>query len=157
MKRSMRKVDLIVIALSSPLLVGVYEDKILTETFSSQERSSEFLPPLFAKLLEKYDISSITYANGPGSFMAIKVTYLFLQTLHVTHDIEILAALGFAFNNSSPIKAMGKLYFHLENGEIKIKPLAGEKSLEEMKLPLRYEKENYLTDNAPNYVLPAVN
>ncbi len=157
MKRSMRKVDLIVIALTTPLLVGVYEDNILTQTFESQAKSSDFLPSLFAKLLEKYDINSITYANGPGSFMAIKVTYLFLQTLHVTHNIEILAALGFAFNNKSPIKAMGKLYFHLEDDEIKMKPLADESSLEAMQLPDHYEKEKYLTDNAPNYILPAVN
>ena len=157
MKRSMRKADLIVIALSSPLLIGVYENNILTQTFSSDERSSEFLPSLFAKLLEKYDINSITYANGPGSFMAIKVTYLFLQTLHVTHDIEIFAALGFAFNKQTPIKAMGKLYFHLEDGAIVMKPLTDETRLEAMKLPKMYEKENYLTENAPNYILPAVN
>ena len=153
----MRSVDLIVIALSTPLVIGVYENNILTQTFSSQERSSDFLPPLFAKLLEKYDINSITYANGPGSFMAIKVTYLFLQTLHVTHDIEILAALGFAFNKQTPIKAMGKLYFHLENGEIVTKALDEETSLEAMELPKKYEKEKYFTENAPNYILPAVN
>ena len=157
MKRSMRKVDLIVIALSSPILIGVYENNNLTQTLSSEGRSSDFLPSAFAELLEKYAISSVTYANGPGSFMAIKVTYLFLQTLHVTNDIEVLAALGFTFNNNSPIKAMGKLYFPLYDGEIVIQALEDETKLEDMQLPALYEKEKYSTKNAPNYVLPAVN
>ena len=77
----MRKVDLIVIALSSPILIGVYENNNLIQTLSSEGRSSDFLPSAFAELLEKYAINSVTYANGPGSFMAIKVTYLFFADL----------------------------------------------------------------------------
>lgn len=43
--------------------------------------------------------------------MAIKVTYLFLQTLHITKEIPLFACDGFTCNNNMPIKAIGKRYF----------------------------------------------
>ena len=38
-----------------------------------------YLPEVFADLLNEYEIKSVTYANGPGSFMAIKMSYLFFS------------------------------------------------------------------------------
>jgi len=152
----MPKVDIIVIALSSPIYIGVYEQGRLTKTLESQEQSSEYLPDVFASLIETYDIETITYANGPGSFMAIKMSYLFLKSLEIIKGIKLYAALAFEFNDYSPIKALGKLYFHYENGEILTRPL-GDVALKPMSLPKVLELKKYSTLTEPNYILPAVN
>ncbi len=78
MLKLMPKVDILVLALASPILIGIYKDNELIETLSSDEKSSEYLPTIFTSLLQLWDIQSIIYANGPGSFMAIKMSYLFL-------------------------------------------------------------------------------
>jgi hypothetical protein len=152
----MPKVDIIVIALSTPILVGVYEGDELSQTYSSDKQSSEYLPEIFSKLMQKHDIASVTYANGPGSFMAIKMSYLFLKSLEIVKGIKLYAALAFEFNDYTPIKALGKLYFHYEDGEILTRPL-GDVALKSMSLPKVLELKNFSTLTEPNYILPAVN
>ena len=152
----MPKVDIIVIALSTPIIVGVYKEGELSQTFSSEKQSSDYLPEIFSQLLKEYDIQTVTYANGPGSFMAIKMSYLFLKSLEIVQGIKLYAALAFEFNDYSPIKALGKLYFHYEKGEIITRPL-GDVALKLMSLPKVLELKNYSTLTEPNYILPAVN
>jgi tRNA A37 threonylcarbamoyladenosine modification protein TsaB len=106
-----KKVDILLITLTSPILVGIYEDKKLIKTIESNEKSSDFLPLVFEELLQKYDIQNLFYANGPGSFMAIKVAYIFLKSLSVLKDIPLYARDAFYFNENQPIKAIGKLCF----------------------------------------------
>ena len=152
----MPKVDIVVIALSTPIMIGVYEKGELSKTFTSQKQSSEYLPEIFAFLLQEYDIQTVTYANGPGSFMAIKMSYLFLKSLEIVKGIELYAALAFEFNDYTPIKALGKLYFHYENGDILTRPL-GDVTLKSMSLPKVLELKKFSTLTEPNYILPAVN
>ncbi|PLY16353.1 MAG: hypothetical protein C0628_00805, partial [Sulfurimonas sp.] len=83
----LRSVDLVFITLSSPVLVGVYEEKKLIETIESYEKSSEILPNIFDELSKKYKIKKLFYANGPGSFMAIKIAYIFLKSMSVLKNI----------------------------------------------------------------------
>jgi tRNA A37 threonylcarbamoyladenosine modification protein TsaB len=106
-----KKVDILLITLTSPILVGIYEDKKLIETIESHAKSSDVLPLIFEELLQKYDIQNLFYANGPGSFMAIKVAYIFLKSLSVLKDIPLYARDAFYFNENQPIKAIGKLCF----------------------------------------------
>ena len=105
------RVDILLIALSTPILVGVYRDGTLLERIESRERSSEALPRIYKELLHRYEISSFIYANGPGSFMSIKVAYVFLRSLSILKEIPLYAADAFDFNGSRPIKAVGKLHF----------------------------------------------
>jgi len=119
----LKNVDVVVVALSSPLLIGIYEDKTLIETFSSDKKSSDVLPTLFKEILTKYCIKKMFYANGPGSFMAIKVAYIFLESLSVLKNIPLFATDAFYFNNNQPIKAIGKLFFVKIDSEIKTQKL----------------------------------
>lgn len=109
--RSIKKVDVVLVALSSPILVGIYEDKKLIDTITTEEKSSEILPIIFKDLLKRYDIQKLFYANGPGSFMAIKVSYIFLKSLSILKGIPLYARDAFYFNKNQPIKALAKLYF----------------------------------------------
>ena len=151
----MNLVDIVVIELSTPILIGVYENKVLIETFSSVEYTSEALPSLFTEILSKYEIENIVYTQGPGSFMAIKVAYIFLRSLCIINDITLLATPAFTFNDNKPIKAFAKLYFMNDNGTITTKKF-DEPQNWPFELPKKLNLSDYSKETAPLYVLPAV-
>jgi len=151
----MPNIDIIVIELSSPILVGVYQEGELIETLSSNEQSSEALPLLFKNILKKYQIKNMVYTRGPGSFMAIKVAYIFLQTLCLVHDIKLFATKAFTFNQNKPIKAFGQLYFVHCNGTITTEKFE-EPQIASFELPNKINLSDYSEEIAPLYVLPAV-
>lgn len=147
--------DALVIALSSPVLVGIYKDKVLIEEIRSEGMSSDVLAEIFESLLHKYSFSHLLYAKGPGSFMGIKVAYLFLKTLSITKKIPLLATDAFFFNQNHPIKAYGKLYFVKNSFKIELMPLASPEA-SEFELPSNIDLEKFDTDNLPYYGIDAV-
>ena len=147
--------DLVVIALTSPIIIGVYKDRKLIETIKSEERSSEVLPEIFKALLEKYAVEHIVYAKGPGSFMAIKVSFIFLRTLCIVKNISLLATDAFYFNNNTPIKAVGKLYFVKNRDAIETETLT-EAPIMEFTLPQQLLLEDFSKETAPYYGIGAV-
>ncbi len=149
------KVDIIVIELSSPILVGVYEKGELVRSYSSEEMSSEALPKLFKEIMNLYEIENIVYTRGPGSFMAIKVAYIFLKSFCIVNDIQLYATNAFTFNQNQPIKAFGKLYFIQSNGTITTKKFE-EAPVSSFSLPEKIDLRTYNEEIAPLYVLPAV-
>jgi len=118
-----KRVDILLIALSSPIKIGIYEESKLIDTIVSSEKSSEVLPLIFEKLLHEYNVKALYYANGPGSFMAIKVAYIFLKSLSILKKIPLYATDAFKFNENQPIKAIGKLCFVKIASEIKTQKL----------------------------------
>ena len=153
----MHKVDILVISIATPILVGIYKDSKLIETVKSNGKTSDVLPNIFKNILEKFDILTISYVNGPGSYMAIKVGYIFLKTISIIKGIEFKATCGFEFNENSPIKALGKKYFfNKDDGKIEIKFLSETDKLIDFKLPKELNKSIFNDDCLPNYHLPAV-
>jgi tRNA A37 threonylcarbamoyladenosine modification protein TsaB len=147
--------DAVVIALTSPIAVGIYKDGALVERFESEKQSSDALPELFDTILKKYTLSHLVYANGPGSFMAIKVAYLYLKTLSIVLGTKLLAADAFYFNGNRPLKAVGKLYFVKMASEIKTKKF--ETPVEsEFQLPSRLNLNDFSDDALPYYGIGAV-
>lgn len=102
----MPKVDVVCITLTSPIKIGIYENNRLIETILSDEKSSDVLPLIFKELLNKYDVEKLFYANGPGSFMAIKVAYIFLKSLSILKKIPLFATDAFYFNKISLSKRL---------------------------------------------------
>ncbi len=143
------------IALSSPLLVGVYKDGLLIESYERDGHTSDELPVVFADILNKYDVKNLFYARGPGSFMAIKIAYIFLKTLSSTLEVGLFACNGFSFNGNLPIRALKKVYFVEEDGKITTK-IFNDEIEQKFKLPKILEKEIFSDSNEPLYVLPAV-
>ncbi len=149
---------ILVISISNPILVGVYNNNSeLLEVIAKDGKTSDVLPLIFDKLLKQYRIKEILYVNGPGSFMAIKVAYIFLKTLCIINEISFKACDGFYFNNNSPIKALGKKYFKKKNGKIEIEFLENDEKIEEFNLPKFLDDRIFQKDSLPNYNLPAVN
>ena len=143
--------------MTSPVLVGVYEEDKLIETFQSREKTSDILPKLFDAILKNYRCKNLYYARGPGSFMAIKITYLFLKTLSITKNIELFATDGFEFNQNSPIKAIGTLYFLKKDGRIATQKIdVTKQEIKNFALPKNLDKNIFTIENEPLYVLPAL-
>ncbi len=146
---------MVVISLTAPLKVGIYIDDRLIKEYISQEQTSEVLPKIFNEIFLNYNCKKIFFANGPGSFMAIKVTFIFLRTLSITKNIELLAVDGFYFNENSPIKAMRDRYFAKEGDKIVIRSFK-DTELKEFKLPKKLKEKDFSSKIEPLYILPAV-
>jgi len=146
-------IDIVIIPISKPLKIGLYKDGELFEEIEADKMTSDFLPFFFDEILKKYKIKNIIYANGPGSYMAIKLTYIFLKTLQITQNIDILAQDGFYFNQNSPIKAIGNRYFVKENDTITIKEANLDKEFE---LPKKLNYSDFTKEISPIYILNAV-
>jgi tRNA A37 threonylcarbamoyladenosine modification protein TsaB len=152
----MRKsVDVVCITLTSPIQIGIYEGKRLIETINSDQKSSDVLPLIFQDILQKYEIKALFYVNGPGSFMAIKVAYVFLKSLSVLKNIPLYARDAFYFNNNQPIKAIGKLFFVKMHDEIETKKLETV-PVASFKLPDLLEYTDFNEEAAPLYKIAAV-
>ena len=151
----LREVDIILIALTSPIQIGIYEDNKLIEIIKSSEKSSEALPIIFKQILKTYKLKNLFYANGPGSFMAIKVAYIFLKSLSVLKNIQLFATDAFYFNENRPIKAIGKLYFVKISSEIKTQKLEIVPSME-FRLPDVLDYSEFSTIATPLYGIGAV-
>lgn len=150
-------ISIMVIPISSPILLGIYQDNILIDTIKSDGKTSDVLPTIFDGLLKKYTIENIYYVNGPGSYMAIKISYVFLKTISITQNIPLYATSGFNFNGNTPIKALGKKYFfNGQDDKITVDFLEDVEKLEDFKLPNNISQIPLSEDTLPNYHLPAV-
>ena len=151
----MSRYEIVIISISSPLLIGVYKDGALIENISSDEKTSEILLKLLMDISKKYDYNRVVYTSGPGSYMAIKLTYITLRTLEIIRGIEVVGCDAFSLNSETPIKAMGKLYFIKEKETIITKKI--DVAVEQrFKLPSMLSEVTILDDNRPLYILPAV-
>jgi hypothetical protein len=149
------KYSLLIISISSPLLIGVYEDDILIETISSEKKTSEILLPVIRECLDTYAISKMIYTRGPGSYMAIKLTYIMLKTIEITRGIQCFGCSGFALNGGEPIKAIGNLYFIKEKETIMTKKYEQPVNVS-FALPQSIHDLEIDEESTPEYLLPAV-
>ena len=145
-------VDLVALTIASPSLFGIYKDGKLIKSIKKEGKTSDILPVVFDEISKKYDIKRIIYTKGPGSYMAIKLSYIFFKTIEIAKGIKLLAADGFEFNNNKPIKAVGRSFF-VKDGIIMLK-----KDLKEGEffLPENLDKINFDEDVTPLYVLNPV-
>jgi hypothetical protein len=148
-------VELLVVSVTSPMLVGIYRNGELLEEFSRGEKTSEALPPILHDLRYRYDLEGLYYAKGPGSFMAIKVTYVMLKSFSVALDIPLYATDAFAFNRNRPIKAIGSSCFVKKGDRIVV-----EKGCRDVQgtfsLPRKLDPALFSSAAEPLYILPAV-
>lgn len=149
-------IEILVITISNPLLVGIYENKQLIKEHKLDGKTSDLLPILMEDILKKYEIDQIIYVNSPGSFMSIKLAYVFLKTICIVKNIKIRAIDGFEFNQNSPIKALGKKYFIKIANDIKVDFLEKDCIIHDFKLPMCIENYNFNEETLPIYNLPAV-
>jgi tRNA A37 threonylcarbamoyladenosine modification protein TsaB len=151
----LKQVDVLCITLTSPIKIGIYEDAKLIKIVESEERSSDILPLLFKDILEQYDVQKLFYANGPGSFMAIKIAYIFLKSISILKKIPLFATDAFYFNENQPIKAIGKLHFVKVASEIKTQKFESAQEVN-FRLPEMLDFNEFSTKATPLYKIGAV-
>ncbi len=105
--------------------------------------------------MDQFPLSRIVYTRGPGSYMAIKLTYIILKTIEIVEDLPFYGCSAFAFNGHRPIKAMGNLYFVKEKETI-ITQKFDEVIPQKFALPLSLDTLSIDEVSTPDYVLPAV-
>jgi len=146
---------LLILSISSPLLVGVYRDNVLIETIESRKKISEVLLTIIVETMERYPLERMIYTRGPGSYMAIKLTYIILKTIEIVKRIPFGGCSAFACNDGKPIRAIGNLYFVKENEEIVTKRFE-QMIPQEFVLPRSLKGLRVDEISTPNYSLPAV-
>lgn len=149
-------IEVLVITISNPILIGIYKDQTLIKKYELLGKTSEELPLFFEQILKLYNIDKIIYVNTPGSFMSIKIAYIFIKTLTQIKNIKFEAIDGFTFNSNSPIKALGKKYFIKEHDNIKVDFLPNNYKISDFKLPKCIKNFEFQKDTLPIYNLPAV-
>ena len=149
-------VEVLVISISKPMLIGIYKDKRLIRIYDKEGMTSDILPSIFKEILAEYTIDKIYYVNTPGSYMAIKVAYVFLKSLSIVKNISLEACSGFEFNENTPIKAIGKKYFINDKNYVKVDFLENNCRISPFKLPESLEGIRTTSDTLPIYNLPAV-
>ncbi|MEA1982511.1 MAG: hypothetical protein U9N39_03110 [Campylobacterota bacterium] len=151
----LKKVDLLFITLTSPIMIGIYGNSKLIETLESDGKSSDVLPLLFEDISTRYEVEKLFFVNGPGSFMAIKVAYIFLKSISILKNIPLYATDAFTFNNNEPIKAIGKLHFVKIASEIKTLKLENAPEVI-FELPSVLDYNEFSTNTTPLYMIGAV-
>ena len=147
----MQKLSVLVNSIATPLQIGLYQQDILIKTITKEGKTSDILPDIFKQF--DFEINKLIYVNSPGSYMAIKVAYIYLKTLSIIKDIPFFAISGFELNNNSPIKALGKKYFFNQNGNIVCKALE-QTDIYPFKLPKNLTTLSLCQDTLPKYFLP---
>jgi len=147
---------LVIIPVASPLLIGLYRENQLIKSVSSEQKTSDILLPILTELMNTYPVSRMIYTKGPGSQMAIKLTYIMLQTIEIVQNIPCFGCSAFSFNGGKPIKAIGNLYFIKEKETIITKKF--EHAIEEATFYLPQSIHTLKIDkiSMPEYNLPAV-
>ena len=157
----MHKVLILPNVAREPVLIGVYDENfVLCRDFAIVEPLSDALVPKFMEL-EKWGVEfdALYFARGPGSFMALKLLYLFAKTLEIAKEVKLFATHAFYFNGNSPIRAYGDCYFvceDLTNAAICVKKFARIPHILPFALPSVLDESIFDTDLKPLYLLPPV-
>lgn len=151
----LKNVDILLITLTSPIKVGIYENKKLIQAVEYTQKSSDILPIVLQDIFKIYNVKRLFYANGPGSFMAIKIAYIFLKSISILKKIPLFATDAFKFNKNEPIKAIGKLSFVKIASEIKTQKLETAPEAN-FSLPDMLDYNEFSTTSTPLYMIDAV-
>lgn len=150
-----KNIDVVVLSIGSPLKVGIYSDSLLIQEIVKEGKSSDVLPLVFRDIIHNHKISRVFYAKGPGSFMSIKIAYVFLKSFCILKKIKLFASDAFIFNNNTPIKSVGKSFFIKNPNGISIEKIENY-TMSEFVLPKKLDLSKFSEDSRPMYIAPAV-
>ena len=149
----MRK--MLVIALSSPFLVGIYEDDVLVYSFEKEGKASDELPQMLCGMFDEHLPQEIYFADGPGSLMAIKIAFVALRTLSISSGAKLFSADGFNFNGSKPIRA-GKGFGFIKKDLVISSAKLSDDEFGSFYLPAVLNNSIFEPSSVPRYEIPAV-
>lgn len=133
-------------------MLGIYDDDRLIREYQNELKASEFIPEILQNLLKEFEFKRLIYANGPGSYMGIKISYISLKTLSIVKEIPLFALSAFELNHFKPIRANKHFCFVYERGKIVLKQAVEG----EFFLPSSLKEINLKKDNLPFYFLDVI-
>jgi len=142
-------------SVATPMMIGCYEHDKLVCSKTLDGRASDVLLQTITALMDQNSIDKMIYVNGPGSYMAIKLTYIILQSIEILRGIPFEACSAFELNGNKPLKAMGQLYFVKEKETI-ITQKFDNTVTQEFGLPDYLGTLAIAKENTPLYIIPAV-
>lgn len=157
----MHKILILPNGIKEPALIGVYDENLkLDKDFVLNAPLSDALVPKFMDLEKQgIEFDTLYFVRGPGSFMALKLIYLFAKTLEIARGIKLYATHAFYFNGNSPIKAYGDCYFvceNVKNATICVKKFAAIPHILPFSLPGVLDSSIFRENLQPLYLLPPV-
>ncbi|MGE4295437.1 MAG: hypothetical protein AB7E49_07045 [Campylobacterales bacterium] len=115
-------VFVLLVSASRPMRLAVYDlGGNRLELHESDAPATESFYPFFKTIDDRYDIARVAYARGPGSFMGLKLGYVFLQSFAMARRIPFASVSSFALTRGAPVQAHGKRWFVLEGGEVSVR------------------------------------
>ena len=128
----MHKILIVPNIANEPTLVGVYDrNNQFLEQHLIEYPLSDRLVPKFVEFEKSYGgFEDLYFVRGPGSFMALKLIYLFAKTLEIARGVKLYATHAFHFNHYAPIKAYGNCYFVIKTSQ-NAQDLEGSQSLKD--------------------------
>lgn len=148
--------ELLLFSVTSPIKAGIYHQKALIRSYEREGKVGEELYALLEEILASYKLDALYYLQGPGSFTAIKLSYIFLKTLSIAHAIPLFGADSFTFNKGAPIHAYGDSYFVKESGKITLHRTSTPPERIPYELPALLDSKLFISNPTPLYILPAV-
>ncbi|MDR1911972.1 MAG: glycoprotease [Helicobacteraceae bacterium] len=146
---------ILLIGATKPARLAVYnESGEALEFFEIDKPLSEGLFSIMKAIDIRFNIVKVLYARGPGSFMGLKLGYIFLKTFAFARDIPFLATDSFNLSGDRPILAHGKRRFVKKDKRIEIE-IFDAPFEESLKPPNRLDITLFDDQTLPNYILDA--
>lgn len=145
--------EIVLFSSSEPFLAGLYENGKRVKTFTSDKKTSDALLDFYLELIKPNTVKTIYFSKGPGSFMSIKLTYVFLKTVAITECIALKATEAFHFSTSGSVPASKNSSFLKKEGTI---TLLKEKMDYKIRLPETIDSALFDNNIEPFYFLPPV-
>lgn len=151
---SLPKVTLLLLTIAKPTVVALYdENNRFLKSYAFEEKITDGLYKTVKEIERSFEIVRVAYANGPGSFMGLKLGYVFLQTYSAVRDIPFVATESFTF--ADKIHSNGKRWFVKSVDSVDLIVL-DDSPIDMPNLPERLDLMLFSDSVEPNYILPAV-
>ncbi|MDR3347856.1 MAG: hypothetical protein LBN32_04505 [Helicobacteraceae bacterium] len=152
----MPDVTVLLISAAQPAKLAVYDDRFACiERLENALPLSEWLYGAMKSIVQRYNVARVAYARGPGSFMGLKLGYLFMRSFSLAARIPFVAASSFDLTSGAPIKAHGKRWFVIKDGAIAIESFETPPA-DRLLLPDQLDMSMFSGAVLPEYVLNAV-
>jgi tRNA A37 threonylcarbamoyladenosine modification protein TsaB len=103
---------------------------------------------------ERFTIVKLLYVRGPGSFMGLKLSYLFCKSFAFARDIPFLAADSFALSGGKPIFSRNGRRFVKKGETIEIESFDAPFA-EALLPPKKLDARMFDKQTLPDYILSA--
>lgn len=146
-------ITLLVASFAKPTLIGVYSaQNELIRSFAEDGKITDFLYQITSEIDKNYLIKRLVYTQGPGSFMGLKLAYVFLASFAIARNIPFEAISSFAI--ASKIHAHKNRWFVQNGDRVEVVEMADQTDL--IALPRSIDSIAFESDKLPRYELPAV-